>query len=564
MQRGSRRRPAVVRPSSRRSWSGALVLDPGRAYTPDSYSRRDPTDSGASASRFPRRRSQQPRCRLTVPAFQRIVDADQLACGTAATVGGKRRGRPAGFRAHRVRARRKRWPGPDRPLGGAPSDGARGRSSSLAHSGDERHPRTGRFPPQAGLRERRSLRAPPALIQARATNAGPCHSNITALATTINRTLPDGRGRKGKKCPRIDVAAVPFSLAGRGGIECRADPIVPLHDPDLEDIHWPAPSTRVLERTSASTCRLPPPRRANYVALRADPETNSSFPGRFPSEGRRDRSTRGQLGDRISVEDGQAGAQLCAINLIAQMRAALDGDLDRVRRGVLRAGEGSSICRPRFSAAPDCGHRRVRPVVERASPEPAGHAVSVGSAVAGLPFGVAGGGRGDSPRFDPDVPVAALAARRMGGAISVPAGGDPGRRQVPIDLHEAAPCPDGEPRRSGSFREIPACGDHRGEWDALAPRRRQPCASTPSRAGGVGLPGHPSEEAYECAPPGVPLDNWLLQAGALIRPCPRRPLRQGTQLRRIVLRPRIGRHAFRARGRDDYPKSRGRCRSPGA
>jgi len=42
----------------------------------------------------------------------------------------------------------------------------------------------------------------------------------------------------------------------------------------------------------------------------------------------------GKLGDAFSVEDGQAAARLCGLNIIAQVKAALDGDLDRVRRVV--------------------------------------------------------------------------------------------------------------------------------------------------------------------------------------------------------------------------------------
>jgi enamine deaminase RidA (YjgF/YER057c/UK114 family) len=42
----------------------------------------------------------------------------------------------------------------------------------------------------------------------------------------------------------------------------------------------------------------------------------------------------GKLGEAFSVEDGQAAARLCGLNIIAQVRAALDGDLDRVRRVV--------------------------------------------------------------------------------------------------------------------------------------------------------------------------------------------------------------------------------------
>jgi enamine deaminase RidA (YjgF/YER057c/UK114 family) len=45
----------------------------------------------------------------------------------------------------------------------------------------------------------------------------------------------------------------------------------------------------------------------------------------------------GQLGAGISLEDGQEAAKLCALNLIAQLKAACGGDLDRVRR-CLRLG----------------------------------------------------------------------------------------------------------------------------------------------------------------------------------------------------------------------------------
>ncbi len=42
----------------------------------------------------------------------------------------------------------------------------------------------------------------------------------------------------------------------------------------------------------------------------------------------------GRLGEAFSIEQGQAAARLCGLNIIAQLRAALDGDLDRVRRCV--------------------------------------------------------------------------------------------------------------------------------------------------------------------------------------------------------------------------------------
>lgn len=42
----------------------------------------------------------------------------------------------------------------------------------------------------------------------------------------------------------------------------------------------------------------------------------------------------GRLGIELTLEQGQAAARLSALNVIAQMRAALDGDLDRIQRCV--------------------------------------------------------------------------------------------------------------------------------------------------------------------------------------------------------------------------------------
>jgi len=42
----------------------------------------------------------------------------------------------------------------------------------------------------------------------------------------------------------------------------------------------------------------------------------------------------GTVGKELSLEDGNAAARLCAINVIAQAKAACGGDLDRVRRVV--------------------------------------------------------------------------------------------------------------------------------------------------------------------------------------------------------------------------------------
>lgn len=47
---------------------------------------------------------------------------------------------------------------------------------------------------------------------------------------------------------------------------------------------------------------------------------------------------KGRLGEGMTVEQGQAAAQLSALNLIAQMKAACGGDLSRVKRVVKLGG----------------------------------------------------------------------------------------------------------------------------------------------------------------------------------------------------------------------------------
>lgn len=47
---------------------------------------------------------------------------------------------------------------------------------------------------------------------------------------------------------------------------------------------------------------------------------------------------RGKLGDTLTVEQGAAAAQRCALSLLAQVRAACDGDLGRLERVVKLTG----------------------------------------------------------------------------------------------------------------------------------------------------------------------------------------------------------------------------------
>lgn len=47
---------------------------------------------------------------------------------------------------------------------------------------------------------------------------------------------------------------------------------------------------------------------------------------------------QGKVGSDLSVEQGQEAARLCALNIISQLKAACDGDLDRVVRIVKLGG----------------------------------------------------------------------------------------------------------------------------------------------------------------------------------------------------------------------------------
>ncbi len=46
----------------------------------------------------------------------------------------------------------------------------------------------------------------------------------------------------------------------------------------------------------------------------------------------------GKVGADISLDDGKAAARLCALNILAQAKAALGGDLDRISRVVKLQG----------------------------------------------------------------------------------------------------------------------------------------------------------------------------------------------------------------------------------
>jgi enamine deaminase RidA (YjgF/YER057c/UK114 family) len=92
----------------------------------------------------------------------------------------------------------------------------------------------------------------------------------------------------------------------------------------------------VIERLAAAGITLPEPRApvANYVPFVITGKL--LFISGQVSAGPNGLVT-GRLGENMSLEDGQAAARICAINLIAQARAAL-GELERVTRVVKLGG----------------------------------------------------------------------------------------------------------------------------------------------------------------------------------------------------------------------------------
>jgi enamine deaminase RidA (YjgF/YER057c/UK114 family) len=63
---------------------------------------------------------------------------------------------------------------------------------------------------------------------------------------------------------------------------------------------------------------------------------------------------RGKLGRDFNIEQGQEAARICALNIIAQLKAALGGDLDRVKRCVRLGVFVNST--PEFTDQPKVGN----------------------------------------------------------------------------------------------------------------------------------------------------------------------------------------------------------------
>ncbi|QQM28948.1 RidA family protein [Martelella lutilitoris] len=94
----------------------------------------------------------------------------------------------------------------------------------------------------------------------------------------------------------------------------------------------------VSDRLKALSITLP---QASAPAANYLPFTRSEnllfISGQLPTENGKMIAT-GRLGADVSLEEGRKAARACAINIIAQINAALDGDLDRVKRVLKLSG----------------------------------------------------------------------------------------------------------------------------------------------------------------------------------------------------------------------------------
>jgi enamine deaminase RidA (YjgF/YER057c/UK114 family) len=140
----------------------------------------------------------------------------------------------------------------------------------------------------------------------------------------------------------------------------------------------------ILSRLAERGITLPnaPAPAANYVPYVLDGST--LYVSGQISQGP-DGMIKGRLGDTLSVEDGAAAAQRCAISLLAQVNAACGGDLTRLKRVIKLTGFVNST--PDFVDQPKVINGASDFFVEICG-DLGRHARSAVSA-ASLPFGVA-------------------------------------------------------------------------------------------------------------------------------------------------------------------------------
>jgi enamine deaminase RidA (YjgF/YER057c/UK114 family) len=130
---------------------------------------------------------------------------------------------------------------------------------------------------------------------------------------------------------------------------------------------------------------LPPPGApaANYVAC-VQSGSLLFIAGQL-SQWTAERRVVGKLGRELGVEQGRAAARLCALQLLARLHGALDGDLDRVERCLRLGGFVNSV--PEFEQHPEVLNGASDLLVEVFGE--AGRHVRAAVGVSSLPFGAA-------------------------------------------------------------------------------------------------------------------------------------------------------------------------------
>ena len=105
--------------------------------------------------------------------------------------------------------------------------------------------------------------------------------------------------------------------------------------------------SRIEDRLRELQIELPQPSKpgANYVQFVRS--GNLLFLTGQLSQWNGERRFVGKLGREYGIEEGQQAARLCALNLVAHLRTALDGDLDRAVRCIRVAGYVNSV--PEFA-----------------------------------------------------------------------------------------------------------------------------------------------------------------------------------------------------------------------
>ncbi|MCB5198815.1 RidA family protein [Loktanella sp. TSTF-M6] len=95
--------------------------------------------------------------------------------------------------------------------------------------------------------------------------------------------------------------------------------------------------SKIEEKLAQMDVTLPdaPPPAANYVPYVVT--GNMVYVSGQISQGAQG-NMLGKLGETASVEDGVAAARACAISLLAQLKAACDGDIDRLVRVIKLTG----------------------------------------------------------------------------------------------------------------------------------------------------------------------------------------------------------------------------------